>query len=452
MAEFKPMVKMETTEPSVELKLKKGGTVGHKKMKKGGTCAETGHKMMDGGMAPTIGTPTGGLAPAMAPKRPALSLRRRAMAPRAPMAAPATPVMKKGGKTVKKATGGVVKGQGGYATGGVVKGQGGYKKGGKVKCADGGNVIKSTTGETKVDTVSPNKSPAKTGGVKLGNGGGYKKGGKTKKAYASGGSVNDSGKATSMAQGRKTPSSPVSISRLSGTFKKGGNVKKKADGGSLRKVFDEENAPAMKASKADSNLKYGPYNKKAGGKIKKMADGGLSGVLGNQIPVDQPVNPIMMPGGNPNFGGMGRPYGNPFMGLIGRGMGRGIGFGNRPQSPIAYPGGNPNFGNTMTPANNMLMAKKGGKVKKFDGGGLADVSDAQMRQRMAQGVNQTYADETASNEALAKSMRDALMYLPRQAKALYDKAKGAGSVTDTKTTVSRTVSPPAQKRGGKVKK
>ena len=32
MGQFKPMVKMETTEPSVELKLKKGGSVGHKKM------------------------------------------------------------------------------------------------------------------------------------------------------------------------------------------------------------------------------------------------------------------------------------------------------------------------------------------------------------------------------------------------------------------------------------
>ena len=36
MGEFKPMVKMETTEPSIELKLKKGGSVGHKAMKKGG--------------------------------------------------------------------------------------------------------------------------------------------------------------------------------------------------------------------------------------------------------------------------------------------------------------------------------------------------------------------------------------------------------------------------------
>ena len=50
MGQFKPMVKMMTTEPTVELKLKKGGSA-HKKMKHGG---ESGHKpmqkMMDGGI------------------------------------------------------------------------------------------------------------------------------------------------------------------------------------------------------------------------------------------------------------------------------------------------------------------------------------------------------------------------------------------------------------------
>jgi hypothetical protein len=35
MGQFKPMVKMMTTEPTVELKLKKGGSA-HKKMKHGG--------------------------------------------------------------------------------------------------------------------------------------------------------------------------------------------------------------------------------------------------------------------------------------------------------------------------------------------------------------------------------------------------------------------------------
>jgi hypothetical protein len=335
MGEFKPMVKMETTEPSVELKLKKGGFVGHKKMKKGGECKDTGHKMMNGGMAPTIGIPTGGLASSMAPKRPALSLRRRAMAAKPALAVPPASVMKKGGKTVKKATGGVVKGQGGYATGGVVKGQGGYKDGGIINTEGQGGEYRNT----KVVTAKTDRSPAKTGDVKLGNGGGFKKGGKAKK-FASGGTVNDSGRAEKMPQGNKKPSAQVSISELSGTFKKGGKVKKHADGGSLQKVFNEENAPAMKAAKADSNEKYSQYQKKAGGKVKKFADGG----------------------------------------------------------------------DAMQSAN-------------------------------TRGYNQTFADETASNEATAKAVKDALLYVPRKIEALYDKAKSV--VTGT---------PQGKKGGGRAKK
>jgi hypothetical protein len=91
MGQFKPMIKMETTEPSVELKLKKGGHVSMKHSKK----HEHGHKTMehhmDGGMT---GMMPRGVAPAMAgmaPKRPAMAMRRRAMT------AMPTPMMKKGG-------------------------------------------------------------------------------------------------------------------------------------------------------------------------------------------------------------------------------------------------------------------------------------------------------------------------------------------------------------------
>lgn len=266
MGQFKPMVKMETTEPSVILKLKTGG---HVNMKKGGS-ASCGHKAMgraDGGIMDALaGTPSLVGRPAMAAPvqkigKPSMSARRKAM-----MAKPAmsmAPVMKEGGKAdmaedkamVKKAfkqhdaqqhkngkgtklalkkggkmaTGGVVLGNGGgYKTGGVVLGNGGgYKDGGKA-CA--------------------------TGGVVLGNGGGYKKGGKTsKKAYAAGGTVN-SGKPVAMPQGSKKPQSPVSISKLAGTYKKGG----RATPAERREesAFNSENATAMRQSKADSNLKY----------------------------------------------------------------------------------------------------------------------------------------------------------------------------------------------------
>jgi hypothetical protein len=286
MGQFKPMVKMMTTEPTVELKLKKGGSVKkEKKMQSGGALAPTASP------APAAMSMAGETMGGAAPMRPSLAARRRMMRNRPSGAAPAAPVgsaaqvMKKGGETkaehakemkvaaefkkhkdmpASKAhkglkTGGVVKGQGGYKTGGVVNGQGGYKAGGIITEKEGSKdagVYKNT----KMDTTKPDHSPAKTGGVKLGNGGGYKKGGAAKK-YAEGGSVNDSGKAEKMPQGRKKPSASVSITELSGTFKKGGSVMTPAEK-RLTKVFDKENAPAMKAAKTKDVEVYSKYGKK----------------------------------------------------------------------------------------------------------------------------------------------------------------------------------------------
>jgi len=272
MGQFKPMVKMMTTEPSVILKLKKGGKVEHK--------ANGGFMPMQSGMASTMpaGMPArGGMAPAASPMRPSMAARRRAMNPNL--------LMKKGGeascetvekelkehegKSASKAHKGMKSG-GKMATGGVINGQGGYKKGGGV---DGNGIIK-TQGQggefrnTKMNTAKTDKSPAKTGDVKLGNGGGYKMGGSidsdkcwenlpantskagksggttgevrkgnaggykmggsTKKAYATGGTV-DTGKAVAMP--KKPMSRPVANSLQSGTFKKGGMVDRKSQGG-----------------------------------------------------------------------------------------------------------------------------------------------------------------------------------------------------------------------------
>ena len=259
MGQFKPMVKMMTTEPSVILKLKKGGKVASK---------------MDGGYMPMQSTmpaqampARGGLAPAASPMAPSMMARRRAM-----MAKPSmNPTMMKDGgdmsqdkAMIKKAfkqhdaqehksgsTKLKLKHGGKFATGGVVNGQGGFKDGG---------IIKSTKGETKMVTAKPDHSSAKTGGVKLGNGGGYadggtikggnwenrpantakpgktggttggvrkgnaggfKMGGSTKKAYATGGTV-DTGKPVAMPQ--KPVSRPIAHSLQSGTFAKGGKV------------------------------------------------------------------------------------------------------------------------------------------------------------------------------------------------------------------------------------
>lgn len=205
MGQFKPMVKMMTTEPSVILKLKKGGHVAMPK--------KAVKKMNGGTMGALAAAPSPRTMPVVpagrAPARPSLAERRRAMMGKKGMAAPM--MAKHGGEMESKAmhakeatkaelkahadkpaskahkglkTGGVVKGQGGYKTGGVVKGQGGYKKGGAIK------------------------------------------------KFAKGGLIDD-GRPEKMPQGNKTPSAPVSISRLSATFKKGGAVKK-ADGGQMK--------------------------------------------------------------------------------------------------------------------------------------------------------------------------------------------------------------------------
>lgn len=94
MGQFKPMVKMTTTEPTIELKLKKGGGVSSPKAQASGA----GHKKMaDGGGALGLlaGTPAfvgrpAVNAPVRTPGKPPMAARRKAMA--------AKPAMKDGGK------------------------------------------------------------------------------------------------------------------------------------------------------------------------------------------------------------------------------------------------------------------------------------------------------------------------------------------------------------------
>ena len=357
MGQFKPMVKMMTTEPTVELKLKKGGTVkGHKNMKSGGCMKSggkadaTGHSYMNGGIsaalagAPMIAAPRRRMAAKVG--KPSMAARRAAMMATGRKNGGAMEALKKHEeKPASKAhkglkTGGVAMGQGGYKTGGVVKGQGGYKDGG---------IIKSESGKCKVNTAHPDTDKGPTGDVKLGKPAGYKKGGLPKK-FAEGGSVQDDGRPQKMAQGAKKPSTAVSIDKLSGTFKKGGTVASKK----LQAVFKKENAPAMKAAKADSDLKYSKYQK-------KMADGGYAGYDIEMSPEEQ-------------------------------------------------------------------------------------LKEMRRRKAMQQGYEGTRERDTSANEALL----DTLTSLPKSVKDMVRKAmRGEGAVTDTETTVSRTVVP-AKKRGGKV--
>lgn len=304
MGQFKPMVKMMTTEPTVELKLKKGGSA-HKKMKHGG---DADHKPMQSKMNGGIMGALSGATPVISgttaapvarmPARPSMASRRKAMMAKAPMG---RRVMKSGGDVEKELKAHASK-PASKAHAGLNKGGACYKDGGKVEASKGiipvsaskkgaekyvsnistAEYTTKTSGKTG-DVKYGNGGGYKTGGVVLGNGGGYKKGGKacatggvalgnaggykkggaSKKAYANGGSVNDEGKAVSMPQGNKKPSSPVSISKLSGTFKKGGTVAEKK----LQGFFNKENATAMKESKAKLLDKYSPYQKAGGGQV-----------------------------------------------------------------------------------------------------------------------------------------------------------------------------------------
>ena len=316
MGQFKPMVKMMTTEPTVELKLKKGGSV---KKADGGMMGSPMSAEMPSSM-PSSMPARGGLSMGKAPMKPSMANRRKAMMGRPmgrptappmapPMASPApmsaTP-MKKGGETssmhksemkaikgigkelkshegkpASKAhkglkTGGVAMSQGGYKAGGIIntEGQGGaYRntkmhsaehtgkssgKTGDVKLGNGagykaGGGVKGQGIEGNVSGTPPGVTNTKTGAVRLGNAGGFKKGGSAKK-YARGGAVvQDDGGAQEMPQGRKKPSAPVSITALSGTFKKGGSVRKMSNGGDA--MIDRETARmnAEKASEKSEN-------------------------------------------------------------------------------------------------------------------------------------------------------------------------------------------------------
>lgn len=175
MAEFKPMTKMMTTEPSVILKLKKGGPV----------CKADGGHMPMGREQSTLpgraATVTRG-APPMPSRAPSGALPAAAATG---MANRRVPGLKNGGeapsvhkkemsaisnleKAAKKHKGmPASKAHKGLKTGGVVKGQGGFCEGGMMKKAIGG----------AVEMPSKPKTPGPKVGVLSGT---YKSGGKIK--------------------------------------------------------------------------------------------------------------------------------------------------------------------------------------------------------------------------------------------------------------------------------
>lgn len=175
MAEFKQMTKMKTTEPSVILKLKKGGHVsvehkdadGHTNMKGKAFLSARAEESEEGA----------------SPKKPSIAERSKAMA---------------GAKPVKKAVGGPL------ATPGAVDPK---------RAA----VLRALMAKRNAAPVAP------TGGLPA-----LKKGGASKKHFATGGSVDDAGQAVAMPE--KPASKPISTTAQAGTFKKGGKVQKFAEG------------------------------------------------------------------------------------------------------------------------------------------------------------------------------------------------------------------------------
>ena len=323
MGQFKPMVKMMTTEPSVELKLKKGGHVaGHSAMKStvsmdaaDGKFAPPGkapkkpsimerRKSMkapllmskDGGVAKKanggmMGAPMGAgamMSPAM---KKALMMRMMAQrgagrpgmgAPmRPPMAAPMGPAMKKGGKAgdmgqdkamIKKA----------FKQHDAQEHMGG--KGTELKLRKGGT--------TKVVDGDKTDKAHGTGGVKMGKPAGYATGGSIPSETSSG-----SYKTTKMHQGKHNSASGTGGVKMAnaGGFKHGGEV-------------NWENRPANSAKPGKTNTKTGEVKesnaggyKKGGAAKKHFATGGSVNNAGHAVamprkPVSKPVANTMQSG------------------------------------------------------------------------------------------------------------------------------------------------------------
>jgi len=213
-------------------------------------------------------------------------------------------------------------------TGGVkMANSGGYKMGGSVDWAN-----------RPANTSKPGVTGTSTAGVRNGNAGGYKMGGAAKKAYATGGSV-DTGRPVAYAS--KPASKPVSNTAQSGTFKKGGKVTMKADGGHAKKVskqladisrrpkiralnelregFGPSEHQALDAPRMSPTSSFtdpirmrkamaipgrgGDYANKAMGGVMRKADGGM-------------ISPDALPQGMPGAGvPAGMPTGMPPMGM-----------------------------------------------------------------------------------------------------------------------------------------
>jgi len=408
MGQFKPMVKMMTTEPSVILKLKKGGKVASK--------ADGGYMPMQSTMpaqAMPVGRGPAGLgrdtAFAPAPMKPSLAERRKAMMAK-PVKKPAmNPTMMKDGGDMSQDKAMIKKAfkqhdsqehKGGKGT--DLK----LKKGGMKKYATGGAIPSETTSgsydTTLMHQAKPDRSPAKTGDVKNGNGGGYKSGGKAKK-FATGGVIKGNG----------------------GGYATGGVIPSETTSGSYDTTLMHQAKPDRAPAKTGGVRNGNGGGFKMGGKASKKAyatggkvnSGAPVAMPQGRKPVPAPVKISQLAGTYKNGG-----KATPAEAVLLR--------NNRAENASA-----------MRDAKMDSNLKYGSPKRMNEGGGTTDMSKG--------AYDAHYAREKAENEADRKMMTDALMYLPRQAKKAFNSLTGQGAVTTTEREISKTVSPPpAKKRSG----
>jgi hypothetical protein len=281
MGQFKPMVKMMTTEPSVILKLKKGGKVDKKAM--GGGEYAPMQSTMPAQVPAMASAPMG-----MAPKKPSMMARRRAMNP--------SLMMKKGGVTAAE----VEKELKQHEKMKASKAHNGMKKGGMAgkKFADGGGVtasmakttVKGNAGKflnTDMETAeNGSKSKKGTGDVKMGNAGGYANGGTI--TGNAGKFLNTDMETAEHGSKAKSGTGDVKMGN-GGGYKKGGKV-------------GWENRPADTAKAGVTNTTTGGVKNGNGGGFKKGGSTKKAYATGGTVdsgkPVAMPKKPMSRPVAN----------------------------------------------------------------------------------------------------------------------------------------------------------
>jgi hypothetical protein len=498
MGQFKPMVKMMTDEPSVILKLKKGGKV----MTKAAGQAESFRSMASNNPKVFEGAENG-----VAPKKPSMAERRRAMNPN---------LYAKGGKVAHKQMGGAMpvampgavpgampvapapmRAMGRQALAGMAPAQrakraamvqramAGMKDGGSAECkalekelkhhesmsaskahgkAGGGKV--STYAKTKMDTAHKDSARG-TGEVKMGKPGGYSMGGKAMGGYAMGGSIMGNEKAyenTKMVSAGKSKAGGttggVKMGNAGG-FKSGGKV---PGLGNAIEGGDWENRPANSAKPGVKNTTTGGVKNGNGGGFKKGGSAKKAYATGGNVVddgkaekmphhfVSRPVANSLQSGTfkkggkvdrHANGGSQKNDYdANDFYDEYEDSDGR-----IRTRVKSSQPRYSEVAVNKAIASSNRSGQKVGGKESKaihrllkgrYSGGGSADMSKG--------AYDAHYANEKKENEA----MRESILGAPKRA---YEAVKGmlsspskppAGSITKTEKSV--TVAP--KKRGG----